>query len=186
MIRSRPSQLATALATGLLALTVALLVGSAEAHVPLFPDDDGPFEVDAPTVSKAYYLRLEAGSSHVFIVPPLSRAVPLQVLVIDDAVGARLAHEIEIACEGPDASFTTETLDLAYFEPFSHVAHRVRIRGTLGPTSGPCTVRIRQTDGPPGPYTFVIGDEERFSASDLLGLFGLGRRLDAWRDGPDR
>lgn len=177
--------LAAVLATGLLALAVASLIGRAEAHAPRFPDGAGPFEVDAPTVSKAYYLRLEAGSSHAFVVPALSRTVPLQVLVLDDATGARLLHEIEIGCDD-DASFTTEALDLAYFEPFSQIAHRVRIRGTIGPTSGPCTVRVRQTDGPPGPYTFVIGDEERFSASDVLGLFGLGRRLDAWREGPDR
>ena len=152
------------------------------AHAPRFPEGPGPFAVEAPTISKAYYLWLERGAEHVFVVPPIERALPLQLLVLDDAIGARLAHEVWVACPGV-APRGLESLDLAYFEPFSQIAHRVRARGAMGPTTSPCEVRVRQTGGPPGPYTFVIGDEERFSASDVLGLFGLGGRLDAWREG---
>lgn len=167
-------------------LLVVLAAGFASAHVPVFPEGDGPFAVEAPTVSKAYYLRLETDSAHAFVVPPLPRTVPWQVLVVDDADGARLAHDVTFACADDDGAPTVERLDLAYFEPFSQVEHRIRLRGTLGPSHDACTVTVRQAAGPPGPYTFVIGDEERFSAADLLGLIGLGRRLETWREGPDR
>lgn len=170
------------LAALMVALATFALVATAAAHVPQFPEGEGPFEVEAPTVSKAYYLRLDAGRTHTFRVPPLARTVPLQVLVLDDAIGARLDHVVEIDCDG-EADYRSERLDVELFEPFSQIEHRIRVRGTLGPSSAPCLVSVRQTAGPSGPYTFVIGDEERFSAADLFGLVGLGARLDAWREG---
>ena len=69
------------------------------AHVPFFPEDAGPFVVDAPTVSKAYYLRSARGTVHAFVVPPVARSIPLQLLVIDDDLGTSLAHRVTLDCE---------------------------------------------------------------------------------------
>jgi hypothetical protein len=44
-------------------------------------------------------------------------------------------------------------------------------------------VTVVQTEGAGVPLTVSIGDEERFSFRDVLGLFDLPRRLDRWREG---
>jgi hypothetical protein len=167
---------------GLLLVAALAVAAAAHAHVPVFPDGDAPVEVESPTVSKAYYRRLAAGAAHVYVVPPVPRAIPLQLLVLDDATGARLRHEVTVAGPGAE-SRSLERLDVAYHEPFSGLGHRIRARGALGPSEAGCRVTVRQTGGPPGPYTLSIGDEERFGLGDVLGLVGLGDRLERWRTG---
>ena len=88
----------------------AWLAQDGEGKRSQFPEGDGPFAVDRPTISKASYLHVAVGETRVFLVPPLARTIPVQVL--------------------------------------------------------------------------VIGDEERFSVGDLLGLATLSSRLRAWREGP--
>jgi hypothetical protein len=167
-----------------IALVVALahLALYAWAHVPQFPEGAGPFVVDAPTVSKAYYLHLGPGAAHVFEVPPLARSIPVQVLVLDDERGRPLRHEARVDCG--DGWRTLRAVDTPFYEPFSRLEHRYRVVDAIGPSASPCRVEVRQVDGPPGPYTFSIGDEERFSVGDMLGLIRLGERLRAWREGP--
>ena len=165
----------------LLALAVWSLVAWGAAHVPFFPDDAGPFVVDAPTVSKAYYLRADRGTVHTFVVPPVERSIPLQLLVIDDDLGAALAHRVTLDCG--DGSRALRAVDVAFFERFSGIAHRIRVADALGPTDGTCTIEVTQTAGPPGPYTLSLGDEERFSLRDVAGLLTLNQRLDRWRSG---
>ncbi len=174
-MRSRSRPLIGAL-LGLFALSLA------SAHVPQFPEGYGPFEVDRPTISKAYYLHLAVGETHVFLVPPLARTIPVQVLVIDDERGRSLAHSARVDCG--DGWRTLREFDTPFFEPYSRIEHRYRVVDAIGPSDGPCRVEVAQVDGPPGPYTFSIGDEERFSVGDLLGLATLGSRLQAWREGP--
>jgi hypothetical protein len=169
---SRP----TGVLLGLLALSSAL------AHVPHFPAGDGPFAVDRPTISKAYYLHLAAGETHAFVVPPLVRAIPVQVLVLDDERGRAVAHRARVDCG--DGWRALREADTAFYEPFSRIAHRYRVVDVIGPSEAPCRVEVSQVGGPPAPYTFSIGDEERFSVGDLFGLATLGSRLQAWREGP--
>jgi hypothetical protein len=166
-----------------LVLLLALFVGgTALAHVPLFPEGPGPFEVPDPTVSKAYYLWLEPGESHVFVVPPLGRTIPVQVLVLDDERGRSQQHRARVDCG--DAVRSLRRVDTPFFEGFSRIEHRYRIVDAIGPSDVPCRVEVTQTGGAGGPYTFSIGEEERFSVGDLVGLIGLGARLAAWREGP--
>ena len=155
--------------------------GWSAAHVPLFPTGPGPHEVEAPTVSKAYYLRSETGVTQSFVVAPVARSIPLQLLVIDDGVGADLAHRVTLDCG--DGELELRAVDVAFFERFSGIAHRIRAVGAMGPTTTACTISVTQTAGPPGPYTLSIGDEERFSLRDIAGLLTLGQRLERWRSG---
>ncbi len=161
---------------------VALVwAGWGAAHVPLFPTGPGPHEVEAPTVSKAYYLRSETGATQSFVVAPVARSIPLQLLVIDDGVGAALAHRVTLDCG--DGELQLRAVDVAFFERFSGIAHRIRAVGAMGPTTTACTIAVTQTAGPPGPYTLSIGDEERFSLRDIAGLLTLNQRLERWRGG---
>jgi len=162
----------------LMALAVA---GWGAAHVPLFPTGPGPHEVEAPTVSKAYYLRGEFGTTQTFVVPPVARSIPLQLLVIDDDLGATLAHRVALDCG--DGELELRAVDVAFFERFSGIAHRIRAVGAMGPTTATCTITVTQTAGPPGPYTLSIGDEERFTLRDVAGLLTLNQRLERWRSG---
>ena len=165
----------------LLVLVALSLAAWGAAHVPFFPDDAGPFVVDAPTVSKAYYLRAARGTVHAFVVPPVERSIPLQLLVIDDELGATLAHRVTLDCgDGPQE---LRGVDVAFFERFSGIAHRIRVADAMGPTATACTIEVTQVAGPPGPYTLSIGDEERFSLRDIAGLLTLSQRLERWRSG---
>ncbi len=165
----------------LLALLALSLAAWGAAHVPFFPDDAGPFVVDTPTVSKAYYLRAARGTVHAFVVPPVERSIPLQLLVIDDDLGASLAHRVTLDCgDGPQE---LRAVDVPFFERFSGIAHRIRVADAMGPTDTTCTIEVTQTAGPPGPYTLSIGDEERFTLRDIAGLLTLNQRLDRWRGG---
>jgi hypothetical protein len=166
-----------------LGLLVGLLaLASALAHVPQFPTGGGPFDVDRPTISKAYYLHLATGETHAFVVPPLARAIPVQVLVLDDERGRAIAHRARVDCG--DGWRDLREVDAAFYEPFSRIHHRYRVVDAIGPSATPCRVEVTQVDGPSAPYTFSIGDEERFSVGDILGLATLGARLEAWREGP--
>jgi hypothetical protein len=156
--------------------------GVVGAHVPLFPEGAGPFEVDAPLVSKAYYLRAERGGGHAFDVPPLARAVPVQLLVLDDELGGELAHRVIVRCG--EAARELRAVDVPFYEPFSRLAHRIRVADALGPSDAACRIEVTQVAGPPGPYTLSIGDEERFAFADVVGLLTLEWRLDRWRLGP--
>jgi hypothetical protein len=162
---------------------IALLLtwGAVFAHVPIFPEGPGPFEVDAPTVSRAYYLRSERGGGHVFIVPPLDRSIPVQLLVLDDDLGRPLGHRVTARCGG--ATRELRAVDVPFYEPFSRLAHRVRVADAIGPSAEVCRVEVTQVAGPAGPYTLSIGDEERFALADVLGLLTLEWRLDRWRLG---
>jgi hypothetical protein len=155
--------------------------GVVGAHVPLFPDGAGPFDVEAPTVSKAYYLRAESGSGHVFVVPPLERSIPVQLLVLDDDLGRALAHRVTARCG--EAVRALRSVDVPFYEPFSRLAHRIRVADAIGPSAVPCRIEVTQVAGPAGPYTLSIGDEERFGIADVLGLLTLEWRLDRWRLG---
>jgi hypothetical protein len=166
----------------LVALLALSAAAGAWAHVPQFPTGDGPFSVEAPTVSKAYYLHLSLGQAHVFVVPPLARSIPVQVLVIDDERGRSLGHQARVDCGAGWRPL--RAVDVPFYEPFSRIEHRYRVVDAIGPSETPCRVEVRQVDGPPGPYTFSIGDEERFSVGDMIGLIGLGERLRAWRGEP--
>lgn len=178
--RGRALARVASLAGALALLTVPAV---AMAHVPFFLEGDGPFAVDEPTVSKAFYDWLSVGTAHVYEVPPVGRPIPLQLLVLDDATGAQVEHRVTVACPGEDPR-ELATLDVAYTERFSGIAHRIRARGAMGPTDAACTVTLRQLAGPPAPYTFSIGDEERFTAADMVGLLRLNARLERWGSAP--
>ena len=166
----------------LLPLLVVMLPSAALAHKPVFPDGGGPFEVDTPTVSKAYYLTLEAGERHTFVVPPLSRTVPIEVLVLDNELGRSLELVATASCGNTVSGLTR--LDQPFYEPFSRLHHRYRVVDVLGPTEGPCRIEVRELEGRTAPYVFAVGDEERFGPGDMLGFLNLGRKLRAWQAGP--
>lgn len=158
------------------------LAGAGRAHVPYFPDGADPVVVDAPTVSKAYYLRSEPGAVQEFVVAPVERSVPVQLLVLDDEAGGRLAYRVRLDCGSSPREL--RPVDVPFYEPFSRLAHRIRVADALGPSATPCRIEVAHVGGPAGPYTLVVGDEERFGFGDVLGLFTLERRLRAWREGP--
>ena len=149
------------------------------AHRPFFLEGSGPFDVTNPEVSKAYYLRMAEGETHSFVVEPLARAVPIQVLVLDNEQGRSLDFEATWTCEGE-----TEVLrevDVYFHEPFSNLEHRYRVMDSRGPSSTPCILSVRERQGYTGPYTVSVGDEERFTVADIFGFFDWGSRLAQWQ-----
>jgi hypothetical protein len=162
-------------------ITLVLAWGAASAHVPIFPEGAGPFDVDAPTVSKAYYLRTGPDDGHAFFVPPLERAIPVQLLVLDDEPCETSVHRVTARCGGTTREL--RAVDVPFYEPFSRLAHRVRVADVIGPSEAACRLEVTQVAGPAGPYTLSIGDEERFGFADVLGLLTLEWRLERWRLG---
>ena len=164
-----------------LALIALALIGTAGAHAPSFPDAGEPVSVAAPAVSKAYYVQSVPGEAWTFLVDPVERAVPVQVLVLDDDAGrsARFAATVDCGA-GPDP---VRTVDVAFYEPFSRLHHRIVAAGALGPSDAVCVVTVLQTGGGGVPATVVVGDEERFSFADVLGLLDLPRKLERWQAG---
>lgn len=164
-----------------LPLLLLALVGWAAAHVPFFPEGDATVAVDEPEVSKAYYVHGAVGTVQTFIVAPVARSVPLQVLVLDDDAGRAARFRVEVDCgDGPTALRVT---DVAFFEPFSRLAHRIVAAGALGPSATACVFTVAQTRGDGVPYTASIGDLERFGFADVLGLLDLRRKLTRWQEG---
>jgi len=165
----------------LLAPLALALLGAAWAHVPFFPAAGEPVAVAAPAVSKAYYVQTLPGEPWTFLVDPVDRAVPVQVLVLDDDAGrsARFAATVDCGA-GPTP---VRAVDVPFYEPFSRLDHRIVAAGALGPSDAVCVIRVVQTDGVGVPATVVVGDEERFSFADILGLLDLPRKLERWRTG---
>jgi hypothetical protein len=164
----------------LVPLAVAL-IGSAWAHVPFFPAEGGAVAVAAPTVSKAYYVQSVPGTPWTFVVDPVERAVPVQVLVLDDDAGRAARFAATVDC-GAGAT-AIRAVDVPFYEPFSRLDHRIVAAGALGPSAVACTLRVVQTAGSGVPATVVVGDEERFSFADVVGLLDLPRKLERWRTG---
>lgn len=169
------------MALRLLLLLVVAQLGWAAAHVPFFPEADVPVAVDEPAVSKAYYVHGAVGTVQTFVVAPVPRSIPLQVLVLDDAAGRAARFRAEVDCgEGATALRIT---DVAFYEPFSRLAHRIVAAGALGPSDVTCVLTVAQTRGEGVPYTVSIGDAERFGFADVLGLLDLRRKLTRWQEG---
>ena len=169
------------LAPVVLALVVFALVGAAWAHVPFFPAPGEPVPVAAPAVSKAYYVQAVPSEPWTFHVDPVARAVPVQLLVLDDEAGQTARFVATVDCGGgPDP---IRTVDVPFYEPFSRLRHRIVAAGALGPSDALCVLRVVQTAGSGVPATVVVGDEERFSITDMLGLLDLPRKLDRWQAG---
>lgn len=164
----------------LIILVSLLLVTHAAAHVPHFPVGEGPIDVPEPEVSKAYYLHRAPGVTWTFIVAPTERTVPVQLLVLDDDAGRAARFTAEVTCVRPEA---LRVVNVAYYEPFSRIAHWIVAAGPLGPSAEPCLLRVTQTAGNAVPITVSIGDLERFTLADMFGMLDLGRKLDRWRAG---
>lgn len=165
----------------LLASLALALLGAAWAHVPFFPAAGEPVPVAAPAVSKAYYVQSVPSEPWTFHVDPVDRSVPVQVLVLDDEAGQAARFAATVDCGGgPDP---VRTVDVPFYEPFSRLHHRIVAVGALGPSEVVCVVRVVQTAGDGVPTTVVVGDEERFSFADVLGLLDLPRKLERWQAG---
>lgn len=168
--------------TRLLAVLVGLTILSAAfAHDPSFPTGEGPFAVHRPTVSQAIYLRLAEGGEHVFVVDPIERQVPLQLLVLDDELGRTLELRATWTCAGGTRDL--RPIDTPFYEAFSRMAMRYRVVDVVGPTTEPCTVTVREVGGRAGPYTLAIGEEERFSFGSIWTLLTLRDQLRWWQEG---
>ena len=171
------------IALSLYALTFAI------AHKPRFPEGDGPFEVIEPSMSQAFYLFMEEGEKHSFVVPPLERLEPIQLLVLDNELGQSLDFKMEWRCNTEngiesDAELKPlRYLDEAFHEPFSGMNHRYRVVDAVGPTEQSCTATIWENTGKSGPYTFAIGEDERFGFLDMGLFFTLGTDLQTWMNG---
>ena len=161
-------------------LWAALLSGLALAHKPQFPGSS-PVAVRGATVSQAFYIGLPAGKTFVFEVEALPRAVPVQVLVLDDEAGRALMPRALWRCG--DESRILAQLDQPFVEAFSGLHHRYRVVDSVGPTGGPCRLEVWETHGAAGPLVVAIGDEERFDLGDLVGLLSLQGKLRAWQRG---
>jgi len=164
----------------LVALAALLLLAHAVAHVPFFPVGEGPIDVPEPAVSKAYYVQGVPGATLTFVVAPTDRSVPVQVLVLDDAAGRAARFTTLVACGAPEA---VRVVDVPFYEPFSRIAHRIVAAGPLGPSAAPCLLTVAQIAGEAVPITVSVGDEERFTFADMIGMLDLGRKLDRWREG---
>ena len=155
------------------------------AHKPRFPEGDGPFEVVEPDMSQAFYLFLGEGEVHQFVVPPLGRLEPIQLLVLDNELGQSLDFKMEWRCGTQnDAELKLlRYLDEPFHEPFSDMNHRYRIVDAVGPTEENCTATVWENTGKAGPYTFSIGKDERFGIFDMGLFFTLGTDLQTWMNG---
>jgi hypothetical protein len=162
-------------------LAVIAMLSAGFAHDPSFPAGDGPFAVHRPTVSQAIYLRLPAGGEHVFVVDPIQRQVPLQLLVLDDELGRSLELLATWTCAGDTREL--RRTDTPFYEAFSRMAMRYRVVDVVGPTTESCTVTVRELEGRAGPYTLAIGEEERFSFGSIWTLLTLRDQLRWWQEG---
>ena len=165
----------------LLAPLALAMLGVALAHAPYFPAPGEPVHVAAPTVSKAYYVQAVPREPWTFEVDPVARAVPVQVLVLDDDAGRAARFEASVDCG--EGAAPVRTTDVAFYEPFSRMHHRIVAAGALGPSERTCVVQVVQTAGAGVPITVVVGDEERFGIADVLGLLDLPRKLERWQTG---
>lgn len=161
-------------------LSVVLLSGLALAHKPQFPGSS-PVVVRGATVSQAFYIGLPVGETFVFEIAPLPRAVPVQVLVLDDEAGRALVPRALWRCG--DESRILAQLDQPFVEAFSGLRLRYRVADSLDPTATPCRLEVWETHAAAGPLVVAIGDEERFDLGDLVGLLSLQGRLRAWQRG---
>ncbi|MCA9840263.1 MAG: hypothetical protein KC422_25355 [Trueperaceae bacterium] len=155
--------------------------GFAFAHKPFFPEAGTPIEIQNPIISQAHYLQIKEGSSQRFIIPALERAVPVEVLVLDDDLGRSLEMQASLSCDGQERPLTKS--DQPFFETFSKLHHRYKVIDTIGPTEQACEISVSEKSGKAGPYTFAIGSEERFDFGDMLGFFSLGEKLEQWQKG---
>lgn len=160
-------------------ILLCTLLAAALAHRPRFPEGPGPFEVIDPPVSQAFYLRLPPGERHLFVLPPLERAVPLQLLVLDDEAGRLLELVARVRCAGEEREPTG--VDQPFFEEFTRMELRYRVVDSVGPSETGCEVEVWERFGLPGSYVFSVGSEESFGIGDMLGLLNLRRKLSAWR-----
>ncbi|MDF1521515.1 MAG: hypothetical protein P1P87_01680 [Trueperaceae bacterium] len=165
----------------LLAAIALALLGTAWAHAPLFPAAGEPVQVAAPVVSKAYYVQSLPREAWTFHVDPVDRAVPVQVLVLDDDAGRAARVTATVDCGGGPEPI--RAVDVPFYEPFSRLHHRIVAAGGLRPSDAVCVLRVVQTAGAGVPTTVVVGDEERFSVADVLGLLDLPRKLERWQAG---
>lgn len=161
------------------AVATLLLSFVALAHRPRFPAGAGPFPVEDPLVSKAYYMRLDPGARHVFVLAPVDTAVPLQLLVLDDEAGRLLELVGSLRCAGDTRTLTE--VDQPFFEEFTRMEMRYRAVDSVGPTEGECEVEVFERRGRGGSYVLAVGSEESFAFEDLVGLLTLGSRLESWR-----
>jgi hypothetical protein len=162
--------------------TVLELTALGLAHHPRIYEGVGPFNVEDPKVSKAYYMTINIGELHTFVIPALGRTIPVQVLVLDDELGRSLEMFATATCNTGQDELTR--LDQPFYEPFSKIEHRYQVVDTIGPTDGPCVIEIHELSKRAGPYVLSVGDEERFGVRDILGMVKLNRRLKAWKAGP--
>jgi len=159
----------------------ALIASASFAHDPSFPAGEGPFAVHRPTVSQAIYLRLPPAGEHVFVIDPIERQVPLQLLVLDDELGRSLELRATWTCAGEVRAL--RLADTPFYESFSRMSMRYRVVDVVGPTAEPCTVTVRELEGRAGPYTLAIGQEERFSLGSIWTLLTLRDQLRWWQEG---
>ena len=160
---------------------VAMSLVTSLAHKPRFPQGDGPFEVIEPSMSQAFYLYLDEGETHSFTVPPLGRLEPIQLLVLDNDLGQSLDFKLEWRC-GAELK-ELRYLDEPFHEPFSGMNHRYRVVDAVGPSNKTCVATVWEKTGKAGPYTFAIGEEERFGFMDIGIFFTLGTDLQTWMSG---
>ncbi|MAZ53597.1 MAG: hypothetical protein CMO31_06235 [Trueperaceae bacterium] len=170
------------LLTVVIVLFSLVLTALGWAHQPRFYEGVGPFEVEDPTISKAYYMTIYNGEIHTFIIPALERTIPVQVLVLDDELGRSLEMFATATCNAEKKQLSR--VDQPFYEPYSKIEHRYRVVDAIGPTDGPCVIEIEELAKRAGPYVFSVGDEERFGINDILGMVNLGRKLNAWKAGP--
>lgn len=157
------------------------LAGAVLGHQPRFPDGPGPYEVEKPQESQAFYLRIDPGGWQRFVLPPLPEPVPVQLLVIDDDAGRAMRLASRWLCNGRERAL--RRVDRSFYEPYTGLEMRYRMMDVLGPSGAPCELWVWDARGDGGPYVLAVGHEERFALADLLALLTLDRRLEAWRRG---
>jgi hypothetical protein len=167
----------------LLVSLIVLLGCISFGHKPRFIEGAGPFTVEEPTISQAFYHQFTASETYSFVVPPLPVAVPVEVLILDNALGQSLDFEASWICEGSEMAL--EAVDVPFFEEFSRINHRYRVVDGVGPTSSSCEIRVTETTGQAAPYVFAIGEIESFGFNDVMGFLTLGDKLKKWQAFPN-
>jgi hypothetical protein len=156
---------------------VALLSGTAHAHLPQMVADAGVVSVDRPEVSQAFYGKLFGQPAVFEIASPDSFELYVNILVPDE-VGIPTDLSVTVT-RGPD---TIAVLDgpahtwMKFYEPYGGDSYLMGPERLLRVGPGTYTATVSRP-GNEGRYVFAVGEHEEFTLREVARIVGLMPRL---------